>query len=172
MRIGIICCIPSMQNKKPALVCKNAGFRWSSRIPPVWWNRKSNTYIAGCIITIFIGNLLCHGNLAIWRVQEAVRRCERPKTIILSSHLSSSMCATRLHNAPGDPNRVVSSPARSSCPDTFLVNLESRFSQLSKASQIDTWLHKCSLYPIMRIIVARGVSCRKSYFLLIWMPFL
>lgn len=35
----------------------------------------------------------------------------------------------RSGNAPGDPNRVVSSPAGTSRPDTFLVNLESRFAQ-------------------------------------------
>ena len=51
------------------------------------------------------------------------------KTSSQSSHISSGKCATRLYNAPGDPNRVVSSPAGTSRPGTFLVNIESRFAQ-------------------------------------------
>ena len=51
------------------------------------------------------------------------------KTSSESLHRSSGKCATRLHGAPGDPNRVVSSPARTSHPDMLLVNIESRFAQ-------------------------------------------
>ena len=60
------------------------------------------------------------------------------KIAVQPSCLSTGKCVTRLHNAPGDPNRVASSFEGPSCPDMFLFNLESRFSQLSKASQIDT----------------------------------